>query len=52
MIGAAEAVHDPGLDVALLGMAHILGKGVVADDRAAFVAPLRGAKVHAHAYSV
>ncbi len=51
-IGAPEAVHHLGLDVAFLGMADVLGERVVADDRAVLVAPLRGAKVHAHAFSV
>jgi hypothetical protein len=51
-ISAAEAVHHPGLDMALLGMADVLGERVVADDRAVLVASLRGAKVHAHAFSV
>ena len=51
-IGAAEAVHHLGLDVALLGMADVLGERVVADDRAVLVPALRGPKVHAHAYSV
>jgi hypothetical protein len=31
LIGTAEAVHHLGFDVALLGMADILGEGVVAD---------------------
>jgi hypothetical protein len=51
-VGATEAVHHLGLDVTLLGMADVLGEGVVADDRAVLVAALRGSKVHAHAYSV
>ena len=51
-IGTAEALHHPGLDMPLFGMADVLGEGVVADDRAVLVPALRGSKVHAHAYSV
>jgi hypothetical protein len=51
-VGAAEAVHHPGLDLALLGMADVLGERVVADDRAVLVPALGGPKIHAHAYSV
>ena len=51
-VGAAEAVHHLGLDVASLGMADVLGERVVADDRAVRVAALRGSKVHAHVCSM
>jgi hypothetical protein len=51
-IGAAEAVHHPGLDVALRGVADVRGEGVVAHHRAALVPPLRGPEVHAHDCSV
>jgi hypothetical protein len=51
-ISAAEAVHHLGLDVALLGIADVLGQRVVPDDRAVLVPALRGPKVHAHTYSV
>ena len=48
-VGAADAVHHLGLDVALLGMAEVLGQRVVADDRPVLVPALRGPKIHAHA---
>jgi hypothetical protein len=51
-IGAAEAVHHPGLDVAPGGVADVLGEGVVAHHRAVLVPPPRGPKVHAHDRSV
>src|SRR4051795_7378041 len=51
-VGAAEVVHHPGLDVALPGVAHVLGQGVVADHRAVLVPPSGGPQVHAHACSV
>jgi hypothetical protein len=52
LVGPAEAVHHLGLDIALLGMTHVLGKRVVPDHRAVLVPPLRGPQVHAHACSV
>src|SRR3954447_13579640 len=51
-VGAAEVVPHPGLDVALPGVAHVLGQGVVADHRAVLVPPSGGPQVHAHACSV
>ena len=42
LVGTAEAVHHLGLDIALLGMAHILGEGVVAHHRAVLVPSLGG----------
>jgi hypothetical protein len=52
LILAAEAVHDPGLDVALPGIADVLGQGQVAHHRAVLVPPPRGPKVHAHSIGV
>ena len=51
-VGAAEAVHHLGLDVALPGMADVLGQRVVAHHRTVLVPPLGGPQVHAHACSV
>ena len=51
-VGATEAVHHPGLDVALPGMADVLGERVVAHHRTVLVPPLGGPQVHAHACSV
>jgi len=48
LIGSAEAVHHLGLDIALLGMADILGKSIIADGRAVLVAPLGRPEIHAH----
>jgi hypothetical protein len=52
LVGPAETVHHLGLDIALLGMAHVLGECQVAHHRAVLVPPLRGPQVHAHACSV
>src|SRR3954454_23743385 len=51
-VGATEAVHHPGLDVALPGMADVLGARVLAPHRTVLVPPLGGPQVHAHACSV
>src|SRR4051794_39624061 len=51
-VGATEAVHHPGLDVALPGMADVLGERLVAHHRTVLVPPLGGPQVHAHARSV
>ncbi len=47
-VGAPEAMHDPGLDVALLGVAAVLGKRVVAHHAPVLVPPLGRSQVHAH----
>jgi hypothetical protein len=42
LVGPAEAVHHPGLDIALLGMTNVLGECQVAHHRAVLVPPLGG----------
>lgn len=46
-VGAPEAMHDPGLNVALLGVAAVLGKRVVAHHAPVLVPPLGRSQVHA-----
>jgi hypothetical protein len=48
LIGTAEMVDDPRLDVALLRMPRVLGEGQVADDGAVLVPSLGGPQVHTH----
>jgi hypothetical protein len=52
LVLAAEAVDDAGFDVALVGVAAVLGKRQVAHHRAVLVAPLRGPEIHAHSIAV
>ena len=47
-VGTAEAVHHPGLDMALLRMPRVLGEGRVPHHAAVLVPPLARSKVHAH----
>ena len=51
-LGPAEAVHHPGLDMALLGVPGILGERVVAHHAAVLVTPLGRPKIHAHSDSM
>ena len=48
LVGTTEAVHHPGLDMALLGMPRVLGQRVVAHHAAVLVPPLGRSKIHAH----
>ena len=52
LVLAAEAVDHAGLDMALLGVAAVLGQGEVAHHRAVLVPSLRGPEIHAHTISV
>src|SRR3954452_445720 len=52
LVLAAEAVDHAGLDMALFGMAPVLGQGEVAHHRAVLVPSLRGSEIHAHTIGV
>lgn len=47
-VGTPEAMHDPGFNVALLGVAGVLGERVVAHHAPVLVPPLGRPQVHAH----
>src|SRR4051794_18260479 len=52
LVLATEAMDHAGLDMALFGMAPVLGQGEVAHHRAVLVPSLRGPEIHAHTIGV